>query len=623
MSRPYQALLALAVAVARDAGAVLREELHRPGGPRGGGDHADVDAEVEELIRGRLTAATPFSYLGEELGARPGADPSHVWVVDPNDGTAPFLKGARGAAVAIALLSDGEPVLGVVHAYAYPDSDGDLLAWAEGEGPVTRNDVAVTARLPDTALDAEAVVIISQAADGRPVENALCVAPARYLAMPSLAYRLARVAAGDAVAAVSLAGAKSWDYAAGHALLRGAGGELVDQDGHPIRYDAHGQGRTWFCFGGSLETARTLAARPWTSVMSGAKSVPPLRAPSVYPLARPRPDRLVRDAAMLRRAQGCLLGQLAGDALGSRVELRSAASIAGQYPDGVRDLADGGTWDTIAGQPTDDSEMALLLARSIVQRGAYDPAAALDAYVHWYRSPPFDMGGTTRAALQAAAGAPAGERLARVAAAALPDSQANGSLMRASPLGILGALQPGAAEGWALADSALTHPHPVCRAACAAFVAALAAAIGGGEDARGTWTAARAAAARAGDSTVVAALDAAEDGPPASFTVHEGWVLIALRNAFFQLLHAPSLEEGLIATVGSGGDTDTNAAIAGALLGAVHGREAIPLRWRRAVLTCRPLAEIGARQPRAKEFWPVDALILAESLLSLGSLGAA
>jgi hypothetical protein len=46
-----------------------------------------------------------------------------------------------------------------------------------------------------------------------------------------------------------------------------------------------------------------------------------------------------------------------------------------------------------------------------------------------------------------------------------------------------------------------------------------------------------------------------------------------------------------------GGDTDTSAAICGALLGAAQGRAAIPVRWSMAVLACRPLSETGARQP--------------------------
>ncbi len=72
------------------------------------------------------------------------------------------------------------------------------------------------------------------------------------------------------------------------------------------------------------------------------------------------------------RAIGCMLGQLCGDALGSLVEFHRPDQIADLYPEGVRDMADGGVWDTIAGQPTDDSEMALTLARSLVKCGAYD-----------------------------------------------------------------------------------------------------------------------------------------------------------------------------------------------------------------------------------------------------------
>ena len=69
-----------------------------------------------------------------------------------------------------------------------------------------------------------------------------------------------------------------------------------------------------------------------------------------------------------RCAEGCLLGQLAGDSLGGLVEFRSAASIKSAYPAGVRELADGGHWGILAGQPTDDSEMALMLARVFYPR---------------------------------------------------------------------------------------------------------------------------------------------------------------------------------------------------------------------------------------------------------------
>ena len=125
------------------------------------------------------------------------------------------------------------------------------------------------------------------------------------------------------------------------------------------------------------------------------------------------------------------------------------------------------------------------------------------------------------------------------------------------------------------------------------------------------------ARASARDASVARALEAAADAPPADFQTQEGWVLIALQNAFFRLLHAPNLEEGVVATVMAGGDTDTNAAIAGALLGAVHGRDAVPTRWRSAVLTCRASRDYGAPKPRPETYWPVDALDLAERLLVL------
>ena len=133
-----------------------------------------------------------------------------------------------------------------------------------------------------------------------------------------------------------------------------------------------------------------------------------------------------QNSTALARAQGCLIGQLAGDALGSLVEFQSPEEIRRSYPKGVRELADGGTWNTIAGQPTDDSEMALLLARMLTELGAYDPDAALQAYQFWLDSDPFDCGMTISAGLR---GCPN------------PDSQANGALMRISPLGIFGVKQ--------------------------------------------------------------------------------------------------------------------------------------------------------------------------------------
>jgi len=144
----------------------------------------------------------------------------------------------------------------------------------------------------------------------------------------------------------------------------------------------------------------------------------------------------------VKRAQGCLLGRLAGDALGSLVEFQSTEDIRRDYPTGVRELADGGTWNTIVGQPTDDSEMALLLARMLADQGRYDPEEARKAYVFWLYSGPFDCGMTVSSGLR---GRPN------------PESQANGAMMRISPLGIFGACHElDKVAEWARQDAALT-----------------------------------------------------------------------------------------------------------------------------------------------------------------------
>ncbi len=306
------------------------------------------------------------------------------------------------------------------------------------------------------------------------------------------------------------------------------------------------------------------------------------------------------------------------------MEFKSPGDIARRYPSGIHAMADGGTWNTLAGQPTDDSELALALARSIVKTGQYGEEAAARAYHYWYHSHPFDCGGTTAKAL-AAIGPPdveRGQTAAAAAQAASRESQANGSLMRVSPLAVWGhALPPAALAGLARTDSGLTHPHRVCCDAVAVFAVTVAHAIRTGERAASVYAFAmkRAEELRC-CAEVRAVLSAAAAAPPASFMERQGWVLVALQNAFYQLLHAGTAEDGVVRTVMSGGDTDTNAAITGALLGAVHGREGIPAGWRNLVLTCRPIAGLPTvHRPRPRPFWPVDALELAERLVCLGA----
>jgi hypothetical protein len=190
--------------------------------------------------------------------------------------------------------------------------------------------------------------------------------------------------------------------------------------------------------------------------------------------------------------------------------------------------------------------------------------------------------------------------------------------MRISPLGIFGAvLQPAHLVKLARIDAGLTHPNMICRMAGAVFAATIAYAIRTGRGAQATYDYALSVAR--GEEVAKPLLDRlvqAADRGPEQYT---GWVLNAFQNAFYRVLHSSSLEAGVVDTVRSGGDTDTNAAIAGALLGAVHGRDAIPNQWLDRILSCRPIKGIaGIHRPRPAAYWPVDALALAERLLLAG-----
>jgi ADP-ribosyl-[dinitrogen reductase] hydrolase len=589
--------LEAAVAAAREAGDHLRRDFHRPGGPRGHGDKAEADTEAELLIRARLLHAVPsWGYLGEETGRGPApAAGAPIWLVDPNDGTRDYLEGRRGSAVSIGLVAGGLPVLGVVFAFAYPDGDGDLFVWADGQGPLLRNGRPV-APAPATALRASDVVLVSSAGDRDPRGNLECVAPARFRTVPSIAHRLALVAAGEAAATSALFAPREWDYGAGHALLRAAGGLLLDETGAQVRYAEDGSSRTQWALGGSPPAVEPLSRRPWASVRGGT-------------WGKDRPARLARGAAVadsgrLSRAQGCLLGLVAGGSLGALARGSSpTARLSGRLEDG----------SLLAGQPTDAVEMALALARSIVSRGSYSADTAFEAYRAWLESEPFDVDPVMRSVL---------------ADGSRPDRASSQALVRMIPLAIL-AHGLGAEEAAELGrrDCVLTGADPVSAAAAGALVVAVAHAIAHGDGPAGAHRAALDWARRAGvPQAVTDALTQAATGPPGNPRTETAEIVgrstataaTVLHNAFGALLHAEDVASGVLAALQRGGESVVDAAITGALLGAVHGRQAVPAQWRSMVLSCRPHA-LRTAKPRPSIYWPTDVFELAERLLLAGT----
>lgn len=260
-------LLNQTIRIVLDAGKLLTAEWARPSGPRGTEDKAEVDLEIEILLRKELLGILDCDFWGEETGSRlTGAE--YCWVVDPNDGTQDFLRGLKGTALSIGLLRSSEPILGTVYAPVTNDRGPDYIAWCEGLGGIIRNGQVLESAINHLRLEAGRKVLVSIGALAKPKINKELCSPSTCLPMPSIAYRLALAAAGEGVAAVSIVPVSAHDVAAGHAILRGAGGVLVNQDGDPLTYETEAKLSkiSSRCFGGAPQACAALVDRDWSRV---------------------------------------------------------------------------------------------------------------------------------------------------------------------------------------------------------------------------------------------------------------------------------------------------------------------------------------------------------------------
>src|SRR5262245_60113054 len=167
--------LAEVISAVEAAGARLRSEFYRDDGPRGERGNCPVDREIEEDLRAKLQALVACTFVGEETGTTEGPVKGMTWLVDPHDGTFEFLAGRRGSAVSVALLRDGTPVLGVVHAPDPPDRGPDTIAWAEG-AQLQRNGKALTVDLSQRRIAPGEFVLATASTVQRPETWARAVA---------------------------------------------------------------------------------------------------------------------------------------------------------------------------------------------------------------------------------------------------------------------------------------------------------------------------------------------------------------------------------------------------------------------------------------------------------------
>jgi len=290
------------------------------------------------------------------------------------------------------------------------------------------------------------------------------------------------------------------------------------------------------------------------------------------------------------RFLGALLGAAAGEALGAPHENKTAAGM-GTAP---REITGGGIRD--AGEPTDDIQLMLALLRSIVSSRKLDVDDVARGYLKWFATRPKDIGNLTRAALE---NLRAGEPPSQSGAIAWEDSgrrsAGNGSVMCCAPIGLLHLKNPDGLVEDATAASRITHYDPRCVASCVAVVTAIAQLVRGGEDADEAVARAASAAAAISDE-VRAVIERGSARKPSDLRVDgedRGFVLHTVEIAFSALSSAADFEDGVMAVVSRGGDTDTNACVAGALLGAKLGKSRIPDRWTSKLKAAPELTALG------------------------------
>jgi ADP-ribosylglycohydrolase len=336
--------------------------------------------------------------------------------------------------------------------------------------------------------------------------------------------------------------------------------------------------------------------------------------------------------AQVDRAAGVLLGQACGDALGVPYEFGTPPGP------GVRaEMRGGGLGPYAPGEWSDDTQMALCIAQVAATGADLASETALDdvaqAFLDWQAGGATDIGNQTRTVLTGTR-REAGDHVAvRMLAVSrrlherTGHTAGNGGLMRTGIVGVSALADADATAAAARAVAELTHADPLAGDSCVIWSLAVRRAV-----LDGTFDGVREALAwipAERRDQWAAWLDEAEAGPPSRFTPN-GFTVTALQAAWSAIVNTPvpaddpgqgsfpclHLQEALHAAVRVGSDTDTVAAIAGALLGARWGSSAVPAAWRRVVhgwpsMRARDLVRLGmltARDgPPDGQGWPAGA----------------
>jgi ADP-ribosyl-[dinitrogen reductase] hydrolase len=274
------------------------------------------------------------------------------------------------------------------------------------------------------------------------------------------------------------------------------------------------------------------------------------------------------------RIAGCLVGLAAGDALGAPLEFLSRHEVRRRFPQGLQDMIASNLWSK--GEYTDDTQMALLIAESLLQKKDLLPSDVAQRFRAWARTAK-DVGIQTRAVVNIAGYVDNPESCSsRYYADHRESSAGNGALMRCAPVALFYLNSPDQLIEASRASARVTHYDPKAQSACVILNVWIQAAI-----CRRVRDARPEAIALLEDNERIVwdrlkqiEMHKEADIASSGYTVH------TLEAAAWSFLTTGSYEEAVVRAANLGDDADTVAAVCGAIAGAHYGYASIPNRWR-------------------------------------------
>lgn len=280
-------------------------------------------------------------------------------------------------------------------------------------------------------------------------------------------------------------------------------------------------------------------------------------------------------------AAGLFLGLACGDALGRPVEFKPPERIERTHGQ-VSTMLGGGVHNKPAGTITDDTELALCIAHSVVECGGFDPSDVARRFVGWYESNPFDIGMMTADTLAKLQKGDSWDVAGQQVWESRPEGQnaGNGSVMRCAPYAIAFADQPERLGKISRQSSAITHADPRCTYGCAILNRTLAGLLT--DEQNPLETTLEGFSEKAPDELVDALWRIPDDIAPEALQ-SSGYVVHTLQTGLYHGLTAQNARDGIVRAVNMGHDTDTVGAVTGAVVGARFGADGLPDDWVRAL----------------------------------------